>query len=381
MRVLFNCSTNIVGGGLKNSALFIKNAIHDSSVDWFFAISAPIAKLLNSWDIDCTSENFFIFNLSPARNISSRTDLINFAKNKNVDLVYTMAGPAYVSFHCKHVMGISNAYITHADFDAYKLKGSFFNVLRYFLYTSVQFLYSYKADYYIFQTDYSKNNFSKRSLRSKSRMFVVPNAYDDTIRKHFKSNSRQHNENLTNDKIQIFCPGAAYIHKGFQFLPKTIFELTKRSNVDFEFVVTLPEDSEIWVQMKKELKELNVSQYCRNIGPYIYSDLLQYLETCHVVYVPSLLETFSASYLEAMCAKKKLVVANKSFAIDICDNFAVYTNPKNSISTTNVFNSILNELKLSMNEIELADSILDLYGNQENRFRIIKNLLINLATK
>lgn len=379
MKILFNCSTNIVGGGLKNSALFIKNAINDSSIDWFFAISAPVADLLNKWDIDCNKDNFCIFNLSPARNSDSRAKLINYAKSKNVELVYTMAGPAYVSFHCKHVMGISNPYITHADYDAYKLKGNFFNIFKYFLYTSVQFLYTYKADYYVFQTDYSKNCFSKRSFIAKSKMFVIPNAYDDSLRKYF--NSLEQDDNIKGNKIQIFCPGAPYIHKAFQFLPETIFELSKISSKDFEFVVTLPENSEIWIQMKNQLEELNVLQYCKNIGPYIYSDLLNFLKTCDIVYVPSLLETFSASYLEAMCANKKLVVADKSFAKDICEKYAIYTDPKNSKKTAIVFNKLFNELNLSKNEIKLASTILDLYGNQETRFRKLKDLLINLATK
>lgn len=382
MKILFNCSTNIVGGGLKNSALFIKNAVQDQSIDWYFALSEPVANLLKKWDIDTNNNNFFIFKNSPARNKSAKLELTDLAKKKKIDIVYTMAGPAYVNFHCKHIMGISNPYITHADYDAYSLKGNFLNIFKYFVYTSAQFLYTYKSDYYIFQTEYSKNNFSKRSFISKSKMFVVPNAYDDSIRSHFeKSQNLIEKESNEKNVIQIFCPGAPYVHKAFQFLPKSIYELCKKTNKKFEFIVTLPNDSDIWLQIDKELKELNISQYCKNIGPYIYSDLIKYLNTCDIIYVPSLLETFSASYLEAMCAKKKLVVANKSFASDICKDYAIYTDPKNYVNTAKVFTDLFDEIKLSESEIQLADEILDRYGNQQNRFKFLKELIINLATK
>lgn len=377
MNVLFNCSTNIVGGGLKNSALFIKFAIDDPSINWHFAVSEPVYKLLQKWDLNLSRNRFTIFKDSPARNKVARNKLVQLSKAVKADLVYTMAGPAYVSFPCKHVMGISNPYITHADWEAYKLKGSWLQALRYFAYTFIQFLYTYKADFYVFQTQYAKQSFHKRSFIKNKKLFVVPNAYDNTLRDYFRENRESIEKE--NDTIKIFCPGASYVHKGLQFIPGIISELIKLTPKKFKFILTLPKDSELWKQIENELQQKKLEDYCTNVGSYIYTELVSLLEDCDMVFVPSLLETFSASYLEAMCAGKKLIVAKKSFAEDICQDYAVYTNPTNFKESASKISKVFDDLKLSKSEIDLSNLILDQYGNQETRYYKLSGLIKTLS--
>src|SRR5690554_3487277 len=132
MKILFNCSTNIVGGGVKNSAIFIKNALEDSSVSWYFAISKPVFSELEDELVSC--EKFSVFERSPARCSESRRKILSLEKDLSPDVVYTMAGPAYVSFKSYHVMGISNPYLSHVSFLEYFKFLSYSGALRrYFL--------------------------------------------------------------------------------------------------------------------------------------------------------------------------------------------------------------------------------------------------------
>src|SRR5690606_9654282 len=181
--------------------------------------------------------------------------------------------------------------------------------------------------------------------------------------------------------IKIFCPGANYIHKGFQFIPEIIAEMIKHTSQKFEFILTLPQDSDLWNQIKNELEAKNITAYCINSGPYIYTELVTLLESSDIIFVPSLLETFSASYLEAMCAEKKLIVANKLFAKDICQDYAIYTNPMNSKETAYKIIKLFDNLSLSEAEISLGDQILNQYGDQKSRYHNLTNLLKNLSTK
>src|SRR5690606_11929984 len=121
----FNCSTNIAGGGVQNAANFIWHAIQDHRFDWIFAISPQVKEVLSKWN--SIPDKATIFE-SPARNASARNALRSFALENNVNLVYTMAGPAYIRFHSPHVLGVSNPYVTHGSWEAFSFDRSFVEI-------------------------------------------------------------------------------------------------------------------------------------------------------------------------------------------------------------------------------------------------------------
>ena len=126
-RVLFNCTTNVVGGGAKNAFLFILSALEESSFHWNFAVSQAVTNLLEKKGVTL-DESFHLFETSPAKNVRDRERLRSIAINNECDIVYTMAGPAYVDFQMIHVQGISNAYITHADAEAFAFEENYFKI-------------------------------------------------------------------------------------------------------------------------------------------------------------------------------------------------------------------------------------------------------------
>jgi glycosyltransferase involved in cell wall biosynthesis len=244
----------------------------------------------------------------------------------------------------------------------------------------VQFLYALKASDFVFQTDYAMESFKKRSQIGRQRLHVIPNAFDLSLREYFKEVSVTCKDTSLSELI-VFCPGAAYLHKGFQYIPSIVKEIKDRTDRPFKFVLTLSFESNLWKSIEMQIKELNLQNEIVNFGPYKYTDLKNLLETSDIVFVPSMLETFSASYLEAMCANKKLVVAKKNFARDICGNYAIYVNPKDAIGCSKALVNLFTNSVLSQNEKSLADEILQKYGSQEERFQKIINLLKNFSTK
>ncbi len=380
IKILFNASTNVVGGGIKNAAFFIKKSIALLNYEWYYAISPQVLEILNSWGVEIPKDKLIVFDLSPARSSKSRQILLDFVSKNSIELVYTMAGPAYVKFPCNHLQGISNPYITHADWSAFKLKGNLLSIAKYYVYVFIQFFFSKNADYFVFQTEFSKNSFQRRSKIASSRLFVVPNAFDTSI-KDFFINEPSLEKLLGKSEIRIFCPGAAYIHKGFQFIPTIINELKKITNKEFKFILTLPTNSELWLEIHNQLEDLKLVQLVENIGPFNYANIKTLLADSDIVFVPSLLETFSASYLEAMCAQKKLVVADKLYAREVCGDYAIYVDPMDSKSTAQIFQKLFTDYEISVEEIFLGDAILKHYGSQDERFEKLVTVISNILTK
>lgn len=367
--MLFNCSTNNFGGGVKNSVLFIIRTLEDSRFDWTYAISKEVAELLEKKKVKL-SKNFYCFQKSPARNIKARKQLLQIVNKNKCCLVYTMGGPAYVRFPVYHILGLSNGYITHADWSAFKLKTSFFQRIKALLQVIIQIYYSRKADYFVFQTQQARLNFCKRARINQNKSIVITNAYDEEMMKNLLEIPKQPDFSV----VQIFCPGGGYIHKGFQFIPAIAKELASLVKIPFRFIVTVPV-GKILDQMNMEIERFKVQGYIQNIGLYHYTEVANLFKRADIVFVPSLLETFSVSYLEAMAAKKILIVADKGFAREVCNNAAEYTDPLNPVEAAKILATAILHPEDFKIRIENGQRILKKYGNQQQRFEKIMELL------
>lgn len=74
MKILFNATTNVVGGGMKNAAIFVKYVGSAGADDWTFAVSESVFRLLQELRVDTPLVELFID--SPARCRRSRRDLL-----------------------------------------------------------------------------------------------------------------------------------------------------------------------------------------------------------------------------------------------------------------------------------------------------------------
>jgi len=288
-----------------------------------------------------------------------------------------MAGPAYIKFPVYHLMGISNPYITHADIDVFKTNGNFIQNIQLLLKTLYQLYKSTKANHFIFQTEAARDNYCARTCISPSRTSVINNAFDMEMKSDISQFARR--ERKRERSFTIFCPGAAYSHKAFQFIPDLALELRVLLKKPFQFVLTLP-DSDIMKLIDAKVKKFDLINHVKNIGPYDYNDIASLYSESDLVYVPSLLETFSATYLEAMVANKILVVANKKFAKDVCEEYAVYVDPLNALESAKTFQSIINNPTEYQNKSKISNSILNKFGNQKQRYEKIVDLILKKLT-
>jgi glycosyltransferase involved in cell wall biosynthesis len=371
-RILFNATTNIIGGGIKNSALFVKMALADNSLEWHFAISPQVAQLLKDSGIDLDASFFTVFEYSPARNRESRKQLLNLEAQLTPDIIYTMAGPAYVKFKGNHVMGISNGYITHAGWEAFRVFGNCKRTLKFMAKVAFQSIQISKANNLIFQTEAARSHYCKRMAYPKARTTVISNAFDESMIDQVEGLLSEVNKI---EGVNIICPGADYLHKGFQFIPQIAKQMTiiREKNEKFKFILTLP-DGDLWKSISEEAKKLGIEECIVNRGPYSYKDVAKVYASSEIVFIPSLLETFCASYLEAILLNKKLVVANRAYSREVCGSYATYVEPRDFTATAKELLQVMN-VKNTQEHQEIKKGILMKYGNQKDRFNRIKAYL------
>jgi glycosyltransferase involved in cell wall biosynthesis len=96
---------------------------------------------------------------------------------------------------------------------------------------------------------------------------------------------------------------------------------------DFEFVVTLPQDGQPWKELRARFDQAGLAERIRTLGYLEVKNCPAAYRDCHVVFHPSLLEVFSATYLEAFAASRPVVASDLDFAHEVCGDAASYFDP------------------------------------------------------
>lgn len=361
MRILFNCINNVVGGGVQNAANFISFAANDPRHEFLFLVSPVVAQSLQDFDI--RDKRVLI--------IEERTKLLAVQKTVRSiendfkpDVIYTMAGPSFVAFKAMHVLGISDPYITHAKRYHYFMQRSFLSSCRFILLEVVKGLAGrLLSDYFVFQTQASMLGYNRRFFKTFARSTVVPNAIGTQF---FESISAYQGWADNGQTKYILCPSACYPHKNIEVIFKVASLLRSSGLLHLRFILTIPTHDFEKFLAKYPMVEDIVS----NNGPFSYVDALGLYEAADAVILPSLLETFSTVYIEAMALGLPLFVPKEDFSEDICEDYAIYYD---SLSERSLFEVLLSPESIDQIQKKQAAQarILEKYGNQEQRYKKI----------
>lgn len=369
MRILFNCTNNSTGGSVQNAANFIRYASADKSHKFLFLVSLEVYALLRKWNINV--DNVLKFDRKRLFSHLNK-DILRIESTFNPDIVYTMAGPTYINFHNKHIMGISDGYITHARLPAFYHNRHVTASCKMLIKTGVKGLYARNsADYFIFQTETARNGFCRRYFLSINKTAIIPNAVGEAFLANPNSSLKnRHTAKTSNSNYYIVCPSAYYSHKDIEIL----FKACSLNNFDnnIKFIITIKN-----TDYQKLIKQWPKSKYkVINIGPYSYDDAISIYNMADAVILPSFLETFSTTYIEAIALHLPLIVADESFSKEICGGYAYYFKSRCAES--------LNKLLLSppfktISDYQIKESkrILDTYGSQYKRYNSIIHQLEN----
>ena len=361
-KILFNCTTNIKGGTIQNSANFIISTLNnDTDNQYYYLVSSAVYKIIEIYDIH--DDRLIIYNVSPSKSLLIRFKIKQCVNKINPDIIFTMAGPAYINFNQLHLMGCSNPYILFAS-----AKDIFFGrnilsfILRYF-HTQYQQFYIKKADYFLFQTERSKRNFMKKISHDKA--VVIPNAVGFNLEKTLNKNSESYN-NM--NALQVLCPFEKYPHKGFHIIPGLLRYL-EQLNFKVHFIVTIDKQDGTLDSKKKLFNNENIG--ISYIGQQKYFDMPDLYIKSDIVFMPSVLEVFSSVCTESLYFKKPLVTSDKVFNSDIVGKYAYYCDP-HSIESCAV--AIINASKKVNDDSYLSEGnkyIVSKFGKYNNRYEAI----------
>ena len=329
MRIMVNTTTLNKGGALQASVSFILEALNaEDNIDWHFVMSRESYNELARFNINADGLNISILEQTPARKRKSRKLLLAVEKKIAPDAIFTFFGPAYVKFSSRHLCGVADGWVTHSNRLAFS-QLSFIKKIEFALRIARKAYWYRKADEWVVEAEPARKGLAKRYLVPKEKIFVVPNNCGG----HYWNNNEPCRFPVRGETLRILCFSASYPHKNLDILPFTAYEIRKkRQDLSFEFVITLPVDSEDYRKIMIKSEELGVTEHIVNIGVIAVIDGPDIYRKCHMVFVPTLLESFSANYPEAMAMSRPIVTPDLPFSRDICREAAIFYEAKKPVA-------------------------------------------------
>lgn len=348
MKLLANASTLNKGGALQVAVSFIRHALDEPcGIEWHFAVSLKLLEELSHAGLAENMRCITLVDPSPAKSREARRTLRELEKLVSPEIVMTIFGPSYVRFRAPHICGVANPWVTHSTLLAFRTLGLPFGPLSGLVRILYKAYWYRKADFWITEAEAAKIGLVRRLHLPSDRIAIIQN----TCGQQYFDQEGVAPFPAPDQKVRILCLSAYYPHKNLEIIPSVARVLQQVDpTLDFEFILTLPTRSEGWFKIASGAKKMGVSHRVCNHGPVPVADGPRLYQNSHIAFLPSVLETFSANYPEAMATGRPIVTTDLDFARDICKQAALYYQPMNAGSAAEAV------LKLCRNQV-LWDSL------------------------
>lgn len=174
------------------------------------------------------------------------------------------------------------------------------------------------------QTKTASERFRK-AFQYNGQMGIMPNAVSE-----FSVQGGTHEPAILETlrgKFVLFCLTRYYAHKNLEVLVD-LFRRHRDRLQDVAIILTIQEDQHPGARgILEALAEPELAGRIINIGPVDQRELAAYFTHCDGLILPTLLESFSGTYLEAMQFKCPILTSDLDFAHDVCGPAARYFDP------------------------------------------------------
>ena len=318
MKILINASNLRKGGGVQVGNALIHGLCAYPKHNYLVVCTRELALSLGNLS---TFPSYIVFKTIEAPctifQLCKRNIFLNkLAYQFSADIVFTVFGPPYWRPLVKHICGYAKPQFVYPEspfFQNIGIKDSIKQRIKRFIQ-----LTSFRRDVDVFITETQDVSMRLRKLISKKNIYTVSNSCNPV----FAHPQEWISHPLPPfDGITLLTISAYYSHKNLCIIPRVAEYLHKQyPNFKFRFVVT--QEADIF-----GYTDLSTPEWLLPIGKVNIRECPSLYEQCNFMFLPTLLECFSASYVEAMRMKRPILTSNLSFARELCGDAAEYFNP------------------------------------------------------
>lgn len=333
MRVLVNAANIVGGGGVQKAVQFVRSTMARGGEHRFaYLLSRVVTESLQALE-DVQELDLSTFEVSPARPVrggATRKALLAAERRFRPDSVYSVFGPPYVRFRSPHLMGFAIPWVTHPNRHAWRSLRNPVARARHWAWCRYVTFWTRFADQWVLETAVAADGLARVLGIARGRAHVVPNTYGEPYQRMREAggrpDARMAREQPSDVHLLVFSHW--YAHKNLELVPRVAAALRGRDpSRRYRFFLTFDPTSREWARIRRESAMLAVEDRVVNLGRILTGDGPGLYAASNALFMPTLLETFTATYPEAMCMRTPIVTTDLPFARDICGEAALYVPP------------------------------------------------------
>ena len=362
------------GGSLQGVVSIIRELIKYRAHEYHIVLSKEVKEQLQAINFP---ENIVLYDLPYKTNNRTLNLFLNrgyfsrLERKVQPDCVLCTSGPMYWKPKSPCLLGYNlphHIYRESPYFNDISIAAKFRWFLRRVFH---RYYFRNEGDAYFVQTDDVKERVIK--YIGKKSVYTIPNTYSVSYRR-----IEEYPDKLPprrEGEIRCLTISAYYPHKNLGIISKVVDTLEKMGRSNIRFVVTLTQEryDELFSAQYKD-RILNVGFVPSKEGPSLYKE-------CDIMFLPTLLECFSASYAEAMVMQKPIITSDMGFAHCVCKDAAIYFNPVDAQDIANKLTNLIDDKNLQASLIQKGKAQLSQFGSSDDRTRKILDLCKKLINQ
>lgn len=368
MKIIIDSSNLFAGGGVQVATSFL-NDLNKINLDHEFHVLQSHG-LKKQIDKSIFSSNFIFYELKANHSsILKRIKEVKLIESTlNPDVIFTVFGPSYHKSSCPKVVGFAIPHLIYKKSPFFnkmsiknRLKNKISNIYK-------KYFFIKNSDALIFESDESRKVFMEFTDK-KIKSYTVNNTLNEVF---FNKKKWLDIPFKRTSKLNILCLSAKSPHKNLDIIPEVIDQLVDYYKItNFNFIIS---------QNKDELGFNNkYDKFINYIGAVDINQVPSLYQKIDFLFMPTLLEVFSTTYLEAMYMGKPIIASDMGFARDICGNSALYNNPLDPLDYARSIDRLYKDKNLQIKLVENGKHNLKRFGNSLDRtkkyIKIIENII------
>lgn len=344
MKIMINASNLKKGGGVQVALSIIGEFSVYNSDSFLVVVSDSVYNQLNTKEFG-PNFKFIRYNIKPTiikALFGNDLVLSNLENEFKPQWVFSVFGPSYWIPKANHLIGYAIPHYLYNEspfFDIISLKELIhINILKILCFINL----SKGNCFYWVETSDVQIRLARFLSIKLDRITVISNTCHSIFSNQIPiSNNKYDGYFMDSKSVKLITISANYLHKNLNVI-NFIIPILKEKKLNVKFFLTLQNAEFIKFDFDKD--------YVVNLGPVDIIDCPYLYSKSDFLFLPTLLECFSASYVEAMKMSLPILTSNLSFAVDVCGDAAEYFQPLDPYDIVNKIELLINN-DLRKNEL------------------------------